>query len=334
MWLFLLNFLRNIAYTPPFDYNLYIGEIMLIPAEDFNSKFPFMENKDLAVLYNVSKATIGRWARGNSLKKDPSHKSAMQAKNATGQVHSAEVREKMRQKAIGRVMSDETKSKIIATKIKNNSIPKGENHPNWKGGRPWERFKNPEYIAWRNKVLERDNYICQQCKRQCKKYEKGLAAHHIKSYAQYPEFRYDVENGVTMCRQCHMLLHGKPFEIKQVLCACGCGKLIKSYDIYGRPREYINHHYIRTMSEIRQKQLSADLILCGCGCGKLVKPFDKNGKPHKFLRGHSSRVNKIKVNIPVPISCACGCGTIIQSFSKWGNKVTYVRGHHMRKNKC
>jgi hypothetical protein len=39
------------------------------------------------------------------------------------------------------------------------SVNRGERHYKWKGGRPWERFKNPKYLAWRNTVLERDGYV-------------------------------------------------------------------------------------------------------------------------------------------------------------------------------
>src|SRR5919197_6687562 len=81
--------------------------------------------------------------------------------------------------------------------------PRGADHYNWKGGRPWERFRDPRYLEWRAAVLERDGYRCQRCGRQCKKYERGLAAHHIKPYAEYPELRYEITNGMTLCRQCH-----------------------------------------------------------------------------------------------------------------------------------
>lgn len=109
--------------------------------------------------------------------------------------------------------------------------------------KPWERFKDPQYQAWRNSVLERDKYTCQSCRKVCKKSEKGLAAHHIKEYSKFVELRFDINNGLTLCRVCHMNLHSRPFKVEKIFCACGCRTIIDSKDKYsGRPRKYVNHH--------------------------------------------------------------------------------------------
>ena len=61
----------------------------------------------------------------------------------------------------------------------------------------------PEYIAWRKAVYERDNYTYQECGAR----GGSLNAHHIKSWAHHPELRFDVNNGVTLCRDCHSKEH-------------------------------------------------------------------------------------------------------------------------------
>jgi 5-methylcytosine-specific restriction endonuclease McrA len=61
----------------------------------------------------------------------------------------------------------------------------------------------PEYTAWRSAVYERDDYTCQCCG------ERGgkINAHHIRNYADNPEVRTSLENGVTLCEGCHGTFH-------------------------------------------------------------------------------------------------------------------------------
>lgn len=60
-----------------------------------------------------------------------------------------------------------------------------------------------EYKAWRKSVFERDDYTCQACGVRGAK----VNAHHKKQYAFYPELRYDIDNGVTLCVPCHKEVH-------------------------------------------------------------------------------------------------------------------------------
>lgn len=60
-----------------------------------------------------------------------------------------------------------------------------------------------EYREWRKKVFERDNYICSFCQSQSKK----LNAHHVKPWKSYPDLRFDISNGITLCESCHKKLH-------------------------------------------------------------------------------------------------------------------------------
>jgi hypothetical protein len=63
-----------------------------------------------------------------------------------------------------------------------------------------------EYKRWRFDVFFRDKFICQHCGD-----NKGgnLNAHHIKSFAEYPELRFEINNGITLCEECHKKEHAK-----------------------------------------------------------------------------------------------------------------------------
>ena len=83
----------------------------------------------------------------------------------------------------------------------------GENNPNWKNGISPINQKirgSFEYKLWQNSVFDRDDYLCQRCK---EKRISKLVAHHIKNFAQYPELRFVIENGITLCKDCHKLFH-------------------------------------------------------------------------------------------------------------------------------
>lgn len=61
-----------------------------------------------------------------------------------------------------------------------------------------------EYKSWRERVFARDDYTCQCCGARSKAGEPvELRAHHLDSFAQNEEKRFDVDNGVTLCKKCH-----------------------------------------------------------------------------------------------------------------------------------
>lgn len=211
--------------------------------EEFRRGYPTTPNAILAQRHAVTTGTILKWARRIGLRKDPEYRRAVQRSNASKRRLTVEQRQHLSHLARGRKVAPEAIAKALETKRRRGTILRGSRHPFWKGGRPWERFRDPAYIRWRNAVLARDGYRCRHCGRQCRKHEKGLAAHHIRAYASEPGLRLDLDNGLTLCRSCHMKLHGRsPGPAELVACACGCGTRIPARDVYGRERRYVNYH--------------------------------------------------------------------------------------------
>lgn len=84
---------------------------------------------------------------------------------------------------------------------------KGEKSHRWKGGITTEisliRHSVP-YKFWRKLVFERDNYTCILCGARNGNGKKIiLNADHIKPFSIYPELRFELTNGRTLCLDCH-----------------------------------------------------------------------------------------------------------------------------------
>ncbi len=91
---------------------------------------------------------------------------------------------------------------ILVNKLKSEKT-KGENGSNWRGGITRKNLlirTSLKSIRFRKSALERDNYKCVYCG---DRRGGNLEIHHVKSFSQYPELRFEFSNVVTLCRKCH-----------------------------------------------------------------------------------------------------------------------------------
>lgn len=112
-------------------------------------------------------------------------------------------KQKMREVSTGRRHSLLTREKlsILRTGIPNFKI-KGDKHPQWKGGITPINHKirtSGEYKRYRKSILEKDGYTCQNCLQ----HGGNLHVDHIKQFAFFPELRFNISNGRTLCVECH-----------------------------------------------------------------------------------------------------------------------------------
>lgn len=85
----------------------------------------------------------------------------------------------------------------------------GDKNPRWIDGSSPERNRMYARSFWKELariVYERDRYKCVRCG--CG-HEKGskLHAHHVKAWAGNKKKRFDVDNIITLCRECHNWVH-------------------------------------------------------------------------------------------------------------------------------
>lgn len=145
-----------------------------------------------------------------------------------GRKHTKETLKKMSKALCGRVISDKTRKKLSEAgkgqkgsfygrnhtkeSLKKMSDSKkgkytGKNNSNWNLNLTDEERKANRHSstnkAWRKKVYKRDNYICKCCG------AKGVdvEAHHLENFSDNPTLRTDVDNGITLCKNCHLQFH-------------------------------------------------------------------------------------------------------------------------------
>ncbi len=120
------------------------------------------------------------------------------------QKHTEETKEKMRKSHKGRTgkTNSEEHNRKVSLAQKGKPRPRGELAPRWAGGKTKlsKRIRaSIEWKLWRASVFERDNYTCQMCTKRGVR----LEPHHIKKFADYPKLRFDIDNGITLCIECH-----------------------------------------------------------------------------------------------------------------------------------
>lgn len=67
-------------------------------------------------------------------------------------------------------------------------------------------YNDPQYEQFRKDVLKRDKFKCQMPSCTCK---KNLQVHHIQTWAKAYSLRYDISNGITLCKKCHTFIQGQ-----------------------------------------------------------------------------------------------------------------------------
>lgn len=83
---------------------------------------------------------------------------------------------------------------------------RGSNHWNWRGGVDKEHTRikqTEEYRNWQQAVYRKDKWMCQHCGYRGRK----IVAHHIKLFSKFPLLRFEVSNGMVLCRSCHQNVH-------------------------------------------------------------------------------------------------------------------------------
>ena len=79
-------------------------------------------------------------------------------------------------------------------------------------------FETKAQYAWRNQCLLRDKG-CRKCS-----VNQKLVVHHIVPYKIDPDLRWDPNNGITLCEDCHKKFHkqyGLSTDIEELFCFMG-----------------------------------------------------------------------------------------------------------------
>lgn len=83
-----------------------------------------------------------------------------------------------------------------------------------------ENRDNSKYRDWSKEVKKRDNWKCKICGS-----SENLEAHHILPWRDFPEERYNINNGITLCKLHHPHKHDKENRLINTF-----KELIKEYE--------------------------------------------------------------------------------------------------------
>ena len=169
---------------------------------------------ETAKYFNVSEGTIFNiLKRCNIARRTVKEGNSLKWKNDDFRNNQIEKRKNKPSGALGKTW------KLNHIKKYRNKI--GSNNPNWKGGKTKLSFQirnSAEYSFWRMSVFKRDFFTCQHCGAKNKKGEKYIFdADHIYPFSKILddynitsieeaiscEKLWDIENGRTLCRDCH-----------------------------------------------------------------------------------------------------------------------------------
>lgn len=90
----------------------------------------------------------------------------------------------------------------------------GERNPRWIKDRTLlkktDHRANSANFEWKRLCKERDKHTCRIADENC---TGGLEVHHILGYKDYPELRYEMNNGITLCHFHHPRSRAKEKEL-------------------------------------------------------------------------------------------------------------------------
>lgn len=166
-------------------------------------------------LKHLLRINTGQYMRGKKHSLESRKKMSIKRigrKPNLGKKHSKEARIKMSLKRKGRKFTMEHRKKI-------GESHKGKKCNFWKGGIAPINQKirdSFEYTLWRTAVFRRDKWTCIWCGKRggWSKVEKRnimINADHIQEFSKYPELRFAIDNGRTLCRECHIKRHKKGY---------------------------------------------------------------------------------------------------------------------------
>lgn len=106
--------------------------------------------------------------------------------------------------------TEEQKQKLRGLKSK-------EKHPQWIADRSQlvkdeKKHLDGRYREWSRSVKNRDSWRCKISNSDC---NGRLESHHILNWKDYPELRYDINNGITLCHAHHPRGRGKEAELSK-----------------------------------------------------------------------------------------------------------------------
>lgn len=163
------------------------------PREELNMLYQQMSMRKIAAHYGVGETVVWKRLKEHGITLDEHGNHRLKKNRVFSEEHLANLRKSRKEKRTF-----------------------GSANPNWKGGMTDinRRLRTSvEYKEWRVAALELRGNKCQKCgvcdgeTCECCGTKVKMHVHHVKSFAKFPESRFDPENSEVLCPKCHYDSH-------------------------------------------------------------------------------------------------------------------------------
>jgi hypothetical protein len=155
---------------------------------------------------------------------------------------------------------------------------------------------SPEYKLWRKEVYHRDGFKCRECGSNNK-----IEAHHIIPLRIDFEKRFDINNGITLCKKHHRLVFGKEMQLvkhfQDLINGVNSVELLRDNTEPTQEENLLKGVTTRSQRYFLEQFINKKVNCAECG-KELIRFYYRFKRAKKFFCDHNCRSKYLKGKMP------------------------------------